>query len=487
MQYNPANLIYSETGSLSYFVNPMEREYSRVPLVSKSLSMKVNSIVAAGLEYVDCRGGYPSFGDFCPWDYQSYQQTIAGTVALALGADLAVGAQARYAWSSLFDDRTSSNVLFGAGVSYSPQALSQRLTLGLSLMNVGSRVEFIPPEPGGYAGYYGPMPAQFNLAGDYAVVRQPYYDISVDLGLSQLLVEPDVTTHAGFGIQWRPIPLGGGISYFQELSLGYFTSGSSYTRRAFFTHGARAGLDVCGVKAAIGYAGRWHIDPAGAYSFWRYPWETFQLTLSTDWNSPEQFKVSRAHSKDGLKGILLSGGVAYCSAIDQSPEGAFCDDRNSFKHQALWSAEADFYVSDKSALTTSLGYSLLKREAFYVFRDWGITNWTMLDRTTDRLETISCESGFRLHSSEKLNSLFIQASLGIVWFNQMSGDIKPQSAYEPFASMGGGWCIPLNDAGLTLMPKLGLRTVVMGRHGNIRDDLKAFPQFTIGMNIGYML
>jgi len=108
-----------------------------------------------------------------------------------------------------------------------------------------------------------------------------------------VLVERDLTAHLGLGIQWMPMSLGGGISYFQELSLGYFTSGTSFSRTALFTQGARAGIEVCGVKTAIGYAGRWHNDSEGAYPLLRFPWETFQLTLNRDWKGSTNLDTSK--------------------------------------------------------------------------------------------------------------------------------------------------------------------------------------------------
>jgi hypothetical protein len=499
MQYNPANLVYTETASMSYFVNPLIMENSRFPLVSKSFSMKLNSGAALGLEYNDWDGGNPELYD-SPWGYETYQQSIAGTFAIPLGTDWAVGAQVRYAWSSLRFNRPAGNILFGAGASYTPTALSQRMTIGLALMNFGTPIEHIDPWPES-ADNTGPMPAQLNLAADYTLVRQQYYEITAGLGFTKPFVKlngmrgyvyqssyralftdwdkfpRDVTMHLGLGCQWKPMPLGGGIAYFQEMYLGYLTYGGSYGNVAIFTHGAKVGIEAGNVKAAIGYAGRWHKRFTNTYASWDDPWETFQLTLSTNWNAPERAEQP-GQGKDRLKGILLSGGYAFCSPFEQSPEAAFSGYRNGHMNLSLFSVEADFYVSDKTSVITAVSFAHMTRH---------ISAWAdaMYSPPTNQLETLSLESGFRYHLKSS-DPFFFQASIGILRLNQLTESVNPRYGYQAFATLAAGWVIPITDAGLTLMPKVGIRTVVMG--GNGRDgQLQGFPQFMFGMNIGYML
>jgi hypothetical protein len=502
MQYNPANLIYTETGALSYFVNPLMMGYSHVPQVSKSISMKLSGGVAAGLEYNNWAGGNPLIDDYGPWDYQSYQQSIAGTFAISLGTDWAVGAQVRYAWSPLIFNRTASNLLFGAGASYTPAALSQRLTVGLALMNFGTPIEYTPPDPEDSDGLTGPMPAQFNVAADYTLVRQRYYDIAIDLGFTKPFVTfdtghgqsyqssyralftdwnefpRDVTTHIGLGCQWKPLPLGGGVSFFQEMSLGYI--GASMGSTTFFTHGVRAGIEALGMKAAIGYAGRWHNNYSDEYLRWAYPWEMFQLTLSGNWNAPE-IDGQESGERNALKGILLSGGYTFSSPFKESAEEAFTGKGKGFTNQQHWFVEAAFYLSDKTALITSLGYS-------YMTSDGGIwlTDEGGYYRAIDRMDELTLESGIRYHPLVHSDPFFIQASVGIVRFNPITENTYLQSAYKEFVTAAAGWVIPINDAGLTLVPKLGIRTVVMDRT-TMDGHLKGFPEFVFGINIGYML
>lgn len=80
----------------------------------------------------------------------------------------------------------------------------------------------------------------------------------------------------------KPLPLGAGVSFFQEMYLGYFTRGTSANYSSIFTNGVCAGFEAYGVKASAGYAGKWHDYHANPYFKDLSLSESFQFMISTD-------------------------------------------------------------------------------------------------------------------------------------------------------------------------------------------------------------
>jgi hypothetical protein len=221
------------------------------------------------------------------------------------------------------------------------------------------------------------------------------------------------------------------------------------------THDAGVGIEAGDVKAAFGYAGR-------SNKFSAYPSEA---------------------GRDQCSGILLSVGYAFCAPEDRSPEAMYANAYDGkYTNPSLWSAEADFYVKGKSAVIAALSYGRMTRQA----GGWIDETYGMRFPSEEHLETLSLESGFRYQSSENSDPFFIQASVGIVRFNLISDPDYSRHAYVAVTNASASRIITLNDAGLILMPKLGIRVVVMGQN-SWGDKLEAYPQFVIGMNVGYML
>jgi hypothetical protein len=504
MQYNPANLIYTDNLSASIFRNPWMISGLRLPLTSGTASLKLANGAAVGVEYTD-------------WDFGSmvhsaetnpdgselvhyYQRSVAGAFALPLGGEWALGAQVRYAWSPVGANDLSNDILFGAGASFTPAALSGRAAFGLSLMNFGAPLEITNEF---YTQSY-PMPAQINLAADYAVVRERLFNMSLALGFTKPVdfrdedrpyaaqssfkslftgwknFPQDVTTHIGFGYVWKPLPLGKRISFLQEMYVGYYSVGPSSGYTSFYTHGVRAGIETHGVKATAGYAGLWHNNYIETYMPWRMPWETFQFTLSTDWG-PAGVRENRTEVSDPLSRIILSGGYSYCTQVGRMAGEETYGGHRAYAQTSLWSAEADFYVNDYSAVIASLGYAHMTRKfdqdpTLHYFP----TPWPR----ESGIETLALESGFRYHPAEKLHPFFIQASLGIMWLNPAVTFAEPRYSYTTFDNLSLGWTFPVSGTGMIVMPKAGFKTIFMQTDPR-SSRLGGYSQFEFGVNIGY--
>ncbi len=508
MQYNPANLIFTDGVSASYFRNPFQVMDRAFPVTAAVLSYKLPNGACVGFEYTNMFwGDVVLTTEQGPTDidwYTMYERSIAGAFAMPLGTEWAVGAHIRYAWRPVGSRDMSNDILFSAGATYRPEALSHRGTFGFSFMNFGAPAAY-SPENSMLMNYTDPMPAQINFAAGYALVRERYFDLSLALGFTKPLDKRDddqyytaqssfkslftswtvfpqeVTTHIGLGYQWNPLPLGRGVSFFQEMYLGYFKE-NSVIYNSFFTHGVRAGIEAYGVKASAGYAGRWHNNNAGSYMAWTYPWEIFQFTVSTNWNStgdPEK----TSQRQDHLSRIIVSGGYSYCAPIGRTMEQGLSGLGGTASQQSLWSAESDFYVNDNTAVIASLGYSRMDVKIYGVSPlDWGVR----ILPPSQFVETFALESGFRYHPSTLFHQFFVQASLGIMWLNPLSQWAMPRYVYNTFDDLVVGWTIPLSSTSVIVIPKVGLKTTFMSvAYGD--SGLGGYSQFEFGLNVGYSL
>lgn len=318
MQYNPANLVYADDITVSFFRNPWNLIGWSVPLTATSVLMNFGDIGSVGLEYTYWNYGDVEYTTISNPDgigesYHAYERSIAGGFAIPLGNNLAVGAQIRYIWQPIFHRHDVDHFLFNAGVSYKPVIFSDRITLGASFINFGTTIEYERSEDTiieQLISYYSQNvpPAQINLGIEGLVIAKDFFDITLAVSATKPLDKrggppdysaqssfkslfndwtdfpEDVTGRIGLSFIWHPLYLGMGISFIQEMYLGYFSTGPKDLYNSFYTHGIKVGLDVYGVKVTAGYAGRWHNNNIGSYLTWYLPWETFQFNLSVDRN-----------------------------------------------------------------------------------------------------------------------------------------------------------------------------------------------------------
>jgi hypothetical protein len=507
MQYNPANLIYADELDFSFFRNPWKIiGWTSVPLTSVQAAVNLGNSGSAGIEYTNWDfGEFATTGPDSPdiiGHYFAYERSIAGGYAISISNCLAVGAQIRYVWQSFSPQTSANQILFSAGLLYRPEKFSDRLNIGLSFMNFGTRIEYNSIEPARNVNVIesDPPPAQINLGIEGLPVHNDFCDLSLALSavkpISKWNSAPeywaqssfkslfddwsnfpaDVTVKAGLGFTWHPIYLGAGISFFQEIYLGYFSTGAKDNYNSFYTHGVKIGLDVCGVRAAAGYAGRWHNNNAGEYLTYVFPWESFQLDISTDIS---MFGEGREYSQSETspKKIILAAGYNYGLAVGRMKETTINNivtESLSMKHG--WSAEGDFYISDNSAIISSLHYSRMTGKIIIYL----ITPW----EHTVGIETASFESGFRYHPINAFKEFFVQASIGVLWMNYVHENSTPKYSYTAVDEIAVGFVFPLSDLHIVVIPKAGLRTI-FEEIGTIGSRLGGYNQFEFGLSVGY--
>ena len=100
------------------------------------------------------------------------------------------------------------------------------------------------------------------------------------------------------------------------------------------------------------------------------------------------------------------------------------------------------------------------------------------------LETASLESGFRYHLLDAFHPLFVQCSFGIIRMNPVLENTSPRYFYKSFDRLSAGFVVPINDLGVVIMPRVGLRTIFMESPFN-GNRLIGYNQVELGLNAGY--
>ena len=270
-------------------------------------------------------------------------------------------------------------------------------------------------------------PAQINLGINALAVKNIFADLDFMLGVKKPIEKTagspdyqgesstaltsdwndfpnDMTVQVGLNYLFHPVYLGAGVSSIQEMYVGYFSTGPKDAAISYYTHGFTIGIETDGIKATVGYAGRWHNNNFDYFlGNSNLPWETFQFGLSSD------LSVIRKKNEEGTahelpKNIIISGGYSYGYSVgimkSISTEGA----NISFASNSNWAIESDFYINDNAAILTSFTYSRMKETATIN----SLPEPSFLSFSLDiPMETTSLESGFRYHPIDIFHPLFV--------------------------------------------------------------------------------
>lgn len=514
MQYNPANLVYADNISVSYFRNPWNLFGWYMPLSSVNVIAKLKNGGNAALTYTNWEMGEYTVTTFSNPDgyeeegkFHFYERSLAAGYAMPINNQWTIGGNIRYVWSPIYKSEYFDHLLFSLGTTFTPESFSNRLNFGFSLMNFSTTVEYKVKDyfSGEELTASSPPPAQMNIGMNALAVTNPYFDINVLLEAKKPLDKigypatsgeaqssfkslfndwsdfpNDVTGQLGLSYNWHPLLLGDGISFFQEMYLGYFSVGPKDLMNSCLTHGFNIGLKGKGVKASLGYAGRWHNYRADSYLRWEFPWETFQFSFSSDMNL-FYTKNEEASPDVKPKNIIVSLGGSFGSPVGKMKEHIYGDDgKISRTMKGIWSIEADFYMDDNSAILSAIKYSRMQLNIDlyqYPYPTWEIKMG---------LETFSLESGYRYHPIEMFHPFFVQASVGLIRLNYVLEKTTPRYHYQAFDELAVGVVLPLMDTKLVIIPKLGLTTLFLDELPNSKR-LEGNNLFQLGLNVGYQL
>ena len=508
LQYNPAHLVSATGISLSFFRNPFYwMGMGSFPLTSMTVVSRLGNGGSVGVEYTDWDFGEtnvrtqenPESTDM----FHLYERSAAIAYAMPLATTVSFGGEVRYVWQPVPESNNASQLLFSAGVVYRPAVYSDRLTLGFSLMNLGGAVDYEytttlnGQKTTGHS--YDAPPSQLHLGANILAVQNNLFDLKFAIGASKVFDKRasypsyegqssfkgllndwddfpnDMTAQFGLGYTWHPISLGAGVSFIQNMYLGYNTTGPKGNSYNFYTHAFNIGLKAKGLTFTAGYAGRWHINYNFDYWPWMFPWETFQFSLNAD----PFLLVSQSTADPSAHvphNIILAGGYAYGLAVGRMKEESSGPYAVRISSPAHWQIESDFYVDERSAVVSELSYARMKEELRYL----GIATGLEAE-----MESFSFASGYRYHPVETFSPLFVQISLGIIRLNPINNS-QPKYAYQAFDKVSAGLLIPLTGSGLIIMPKVALMTFFFDAL-DARNKLSGYNQFEFGVNAGYTL
>lgn len=514
MQYNPANLVYSDKISLSYYRNPWNlTNWVDYQFQSINVITKFENSGSLGLAYTYwdmgnvIRTTATPTGYFEEEEYHAYERSLAAGYAMSLNDRWNIGGAIRYIWSPLSNSQYLDHLLFSFGTTYTPDNFSKRVNIGISLTNFSTRIEY-PSEFGitiEEQSVSSPPPAQLNLGCNALVVTNSFFDLNIIIGAKKPLDKignpptfgeaqssfesllndwsdfpNDVTGQLGLSYNWHPLSLGAGISFFQEMYLGYFSVGPKDRTNSFMTHGFNIGLKGKGLKASLGYAGRWHNYRADSYLQWEFPWETFQFSFSSDMNS---FYNNSEETQSDVKpkNIIVSLGGSFGSPVGKMKEHLYSTEAKvSRTMKNIWSIEADFYMDENSAILSAFKYSRMQLNIDiyqYPYPTWELKMG---------VETFSLESGYRYHPLEMFHPFFVQASVGLIRLNYVLEETSPRYHYQAFDELAVGVVLPVMDTKLVVIPKLGLITLFLDELPNSKR-LEGNNLFQFGLNVGYQL
>lgn len=383
--YNPAKLSLTKNTRLSYFRNPFQ-VWNSMPFTNLTLYHKETDIGSFGLSYE-----YWDEGEFnittetnpdpVGEKFHYYQSSFSAGYARNLGDNLSAGIQLRYAYSHLYDD-TPSGLFVSLGMLYNPDFCNKRFNFGLSIMNLGSAVEYKTDSPYGEQNiYYNSPPTRLNLGVNYNVINNDYFSLPLDLSISKPFDKTDdngegessfktlfsdwsdfphdATFHTGISFIWKPLSLGENFSFFQEFYLGNYSQGNKTYLSNYYTHGANIGIEFYEYKLSMGYAGISHdVNYLNYSSFlpWKLPYETFQFTLEI--NDDLLFKRNTVvERKPVLDGIILSfgSGETVSTGVWKSFTSGIW--KHTTENSLSYLIEAAFYFNESNALVSSLYFN----------------------------------------------------------------------------------------------------------------------------------
>ncbi len=508
--YNPANLVFTDHASLSYFAQPFYVFVDVGRIISLHSMFEIKNVGYFGVSYQNW-----SLGEF---DYtteespdvidkfNAYERNFSIAYARNFSKEFSAGLQVRYSYLN-YGPGKASDLLYSAGLHYRPESFCNKLNLGFSLTNFGPAVKYEAESPidASYLNrtFYDPPPSNLNLAVNYLAVDNSFFSIPLNLGISKIFDERedngegqssfktllsdwndfprDVTVHSGLAFQWKPLDLGGNVAFFQEFYLGNFTGGPKTDFNDFYTHGFNVGLSFSDIKLTAGYAGRWFNQHISSYLPWSYPWETFQFTISIDENY--FLKKERNPFKGSpLEKIIISAGVGQSMRVGRYSEYNILDGygykySNQNKNSLRYFIEAAFYINKNNALVTNFSYSSVPWDINVVTSDNKNFNFV-----SSKYEDVSINSSYRIHPIKSFNLFFVEGGIGIQRTNPVIGT-NPKYYYQTYVTSAIGANINVYN-NIILSPRINY-IVLLDKQLDNQKVMVGFNQFDFDLSFGY--
>lgn len=497
LSQNPAILSSIQDPSIHFYRHPYNALGRAYPVTAVAVGFKAGSLGSFGADYLgqefgELRVTTAQSPDGTGETYELFQRSFSLAYAPPAGDRFAWGVQLRYAAEGLpdLDARYASKLLFSTGILTRPDGLDNRVQLGFSLTNI--RLAILRK---------GLLPTseQLNIGAEVTAVRHTAFQLAIHGAFTRMLggIYPfedrsplyelvqwrtspyDFVFRAGISFEWAWIDVGNDWSVLQALYLGLVDEGRQAGGRNFLTHGMKVGIQKQGFAISLGYAGRWHNIPRyPTYAFGilpSLPDESLELTLNLGPHLLGNQKAMAGDFHASTNKIILSAGVSYLLRIGRAKEHSVVWYRITTPNGGMYSLQADFYFTERLALSTNFNYLPLLIKV-------DLPGFGTL--TEYNVETFVVGSGFRYHPIEEFLPLFMQAGFLILRANPIERT-WPKYEYRSGLNIGFGWVLELPQH-LVLIPGLSL-TSVFNREGDTPPRLAAFNQIEFTLRFGYQV
>ena len=501
--YNPAKLSLTKNTRLSFFRNPFQMWGGSMPFTNLALYYKVTGIGSFGIsyEYWD-EGEFNITSEVNPniieEKFHYYESSFSIGYARNFGNSLSAGIQLRYAYSHLYQD-TPSGFFIGLGMLYNPDFCDKRFDLGLSIMNLGSAVEYNSLTPYGEPDiFYDSPPTRLNLGMNYIAIDNDYLTLPLDLSISKPFDKrddngegessfktlfsdwsdfpDDMSLHSGISLIWKPLNLGKNFSFFQEFYFGNYSQGIKTYLLNYYTHGVNIGIEFNKYKLCMGYSGISHDVNYLNYSYyfpWEFPYETFQFSFEV--NDDLLFKRNTVvEKKPALDGIILSfgSGETVRTGVWKSFSTGIWE--HTTENSLSYIIEAAFYINENNALVSSLHFNSVP------FKVTSGT-YTAINST---YEDFTFFTSYRYHPLQSFHYLFVQGGLGIFRMNPVPKS-SPRYDYKTAVQLGAGLTLDLGDP-VILTPDINYN-LIFERATGPAPRIQGFNQFNFILKVGYKI
>ena len=505
MVFNPANLARTNKIKFSFFHQPFQMlGFASIPLDNFELNYRLEKIGTFGIRYNKWdfgEVGYSSADNPLSLNtFHFYQSSFALGFARNINDEFSAGIQFTYAYRSDVEAPVK-NLSFSLGLYYSPHYFNKKLNIGFSLMNLSDAIKYDNPNHELYLNYSDPPPTQLNLGVHYIAIENNYFSLPVELSFSKPFDKKngleaqssfkslfndwndfprDATLHTGLEFIWKPVNLGKGYSYFQEIFIGNSSDGPKTIFRNFYTHGINFGLASRGIALKAGYAGIWHNVEYPKYMPWIFPYEMVQFSIQVN-NGFFVHKSRISNDSKSLSRIILSAGAGRLFGLGNTDliTRSF-QTSNPFEmkyttsNSTSYSFEADFYLNSRNALVAKLSYSSIPTTI-------KINTYTYKDTKS---ETVSLFSGFRYHPAEDFRALFVEGGISIFRFNPVY-NYYTKYFYQTALQFSTGLLVRATKD-VFVIPELGYNIMLTQASGNV-PRLAGYNHLYLGLKIGYRL
>lgn len=507
--FNPANLSYSSRAGFSFYRNPFQMYYS-VPLSNVNLTAKVRGIGSFGIQYLlhdfgEAMVTTPENPDGTGGKVSMYSYSLGLGYSREFSDEFSAGLTIKYAEQKY--GSSQSKLLLSFGLNYQPEYLYRKVTLGFSLMNMGTPVEYEiytgTPWEREKTTEKSAVASQMHLAVNILPFENEYFSTPFQLGLSRrinkiMINEPnrnssfsslfenwsdfpsDTKLHLGLAFSWKPLELGKGYYFLQNFYLGNVSSGSKAYSSDYMTHGAEIGIGYSDFSFSAGYSGLWHRVQADRFITPKLPYETFQFSFEWDINKYLSGKSDQSSKPAALNGIIVTAGAGYNfrkGHLLPDDLGKFIDIKS--RNSISYSIESAFYFNLRNALVAELSYTSMP--IGYIYHPTEKYRWEY----NTKYETVGLYSAYRYHPVEAFSELYVQGGAGIIRINPVWNS-SPKYLYLTSFNVAAGANLEILNNKIVINPNLNYQLMFVPlAMAKQAPRLGGDNQFKAGVNLGY--